>query len=87
MNFTGMAGATALSLDPETGELAVSFALPLAVADPESLSDAVAALVDAAETWRRNAIAFLDVDEESAVEEADGADADPLSGDPFFLRV
>ncbi len=85
-NFAA-AGATALSLDPETGELAVSVALPLAVADPESLSDAVAALVDAAETWRRNAIAFLDVDEESAVEEADGADADPLSGDPFFLRV
>ncbi len=80
-------GGTALSLDAETDELAVSTSLPLALADPDSLSAAVESLVNTAEEWRRNAVAFLDVDEEAALSEADDDDASPLSGDPGFLRV
>ncbi len=80
-------GGTALSLDAETDELSVSTSLPLALADPDSLSAAVEALVNMAEEWRRNAVAFLDVDEESAFTDAEDADANPLSGDSGFLRV
>ena len=77
----------ALSLDGETGELSVSTSLPLALADSDSLSDAVEALVNTAEEWRRNATAFLDVDEEAAFSDAEDADANPLTGDSGFLRV
>ncbi len=79
-------GATVLSLDAE-GELAVSTSLPLALADTDTLSDAVEALVDTAEEWRRNAVAFLDVDEEAALSDADNEDANPLSGSSDFIRV
>jgi hypothetical protein len=80
-------GGTALSLDAETDELAVSTSLPLALADPDALSAAVEALVNTAEEWRRNAVAFLDVDEESALLGDEDAAANPLSGDSGFLRV
>ena len=80
-------GGLALSLDAETDELAVSTSLPLALADQDSLSDAVEALVDTAEEWRRNAVAFLDVDEEAAISDAEDADANPFTGDSGFLRV
>ena len=80
-------GGTALSLDAETDELSVSTSLPLALADPDSLSAAVESLVNTAEEWRRNAVAFLEVDEEAAFSDAEAADANPLSGDPGFLRV
>ena len=80
-------GGTALSLDAETDELAVSTSLPLAIADLDSLSAAVEALVNTAEEWRRNAVAFLDVDEEAALAEADEEAASPLSGVPDFIRV
>ena len=79
-------GATALSLDAE-GELAASTSLPLALADPDTLSGAVEALVNTAEEWRRNAVAFLDVDEEAALSDAENADANPLSGSSGFIRV
>ncbi len=81
------AGELALSLDGETGELSVSTSLPLALADSDSLSEAVEALVNTAEEWRRNATAFLDVDEEAAFSDAEDADANPLTGDSGFLRV
>ena len=81
------AGGTALSLDAETDELSVSTSLPLALADPDSLSAAVESLVNTAEEWRRNAVAFLEVDEEAAFSDAEAADANPLSGDSGFLRV
>ena len=80
-------GGTALSLDAETDELSVSTSLPLALADPDSLSAAVESLVNTAEEWRRNAVAFLEVDEEAAFSDAEAADANPLSGDSGFLRV
>ena len=80
-------GGLALSVDAETDELAVSTSLPLALADRDSLSDAVEALVDTAEEWRRNAVAFLDVDEEAAISDAEDADANPFTGDSGFLRV
>ncbi len=80
-------GGTALSLDAETDELAVSTSLPLALADPDALSAAVETLVDTAEEWRRNAVAFLDVDEESALLGDEDAADNPLSGDSGFLRV
>ena len=85
-NFAA-AGELALSLDGETGELSVSTSLPLALADSDSLADAVEALVNTAEEWRRNAVAFLEVDEEAAFSDAEAADANPFSGDPGFLRV
>jgi len=85
-NFSA-AGATALSLDAETGELAVSTSLPLLQADPDSLSDTVETLVNAAEEWRRFAVAFLDVDEEAAIKASDDAAAAPISGNPDFIRV
>ena len=81
------AGELALSLDGETGELSVSTSLPLALADPDALSDAVESLVNTAEEWRRNAVAFLDVDEEAAITDAEDADANPFTGDSGFLRV
>ena len=80
-------GGTALSLDAETDELSVSTSLPLALADPDSLSAAVESLVNTAEEWRRNAVAFLDVDEESAFTDDEDADANPVSGDSGLLRV
>ena len=80
-------GGTALCVDAETDLLSVATSLPLAVADVDSLSAAVETLVDTAEEWRRNAVAFLDVDEEAALSEADDDDASPLSGDAGFLRV
>ncbi len=80
-------GGSALSLDAETGELSIATALPLALADPESLSAAVEALVNTAEEWRRNVVAFLDVDEEAAISDAEDADANPFTGDSGFLRV
>ena len=80
-------GGTALSLDAETDELSVSTSLPLALADPDSLSAAVESLVNTAEEWRRNAVAFLEVDEEAAFSDAEAADANPFSGDSGFLRV
>ena len=80
-------GGTALCLDAETDLLSVATSLPLAIADVDSLSAAVETLVNTAEEWRRNAVAFLDVDEEAAFSEADDDDASPLSGDPGFLRV
>ena len=85
-NFASM-GGMALSLDAETGEFFATASLPLALADTDTLSHAVEALVDTAEEWRRNAVAFLDVDEEAALSEADEADANPLSGVPDFIRV
>ena len=80
-------GGSALSLDAETGELFVATSLPFVQADPDTLSDAVESLVNVAEEWRYHAVAFLDVDEEAAIAKADEADANPLSGDPGFLRV
>ncbi len=80
-------GGTALSLDAETDELSVVTSLPLALADPDSLSAAVESLVNTAEEWRRNAVVFLEVDEEAAFSDAEAADANPLSGDSGFLRV
>lgn len=80
-------GGTALSLDAESGGLFATTALPLALADPDALSRAVEALVDTAEEWSRNATAFRDVDEEAALVEAENADANPLSGNPGYLRV
>ncbi len=80
-------GGSALSLDADTNELAATTSLPLALADPDSLSEAVEALVNTAEEWRRNEVIFLDVDEEAAVSDAEDADASPLSGGPGFLRV
>ena len=80
-------GGTALSLDAESGDLFATTALPLALADPDALSRAVEALVDTAEEWNRNATAFSDVDEEAALVEAENAEANPLSGNPGFLRV
>ncbi len=85
-NFAA-AGGSALSLDAETGDLFVSASLPLALADPDALSDAVESLVNTAEEWRRNAVAFLDVDEEAAISDAEDADANPFTGDSGFLRV
>lgn len=85
-NFAA-AGATALSLDAETGELFATTSLPLGIADPDALSDAVRTLVDTAEEWRRRAIAFLDVDEEAAITASGEADAAPISGDSGFIRV
>lgn len=85
-NFAA-AGATALSLDAETGELFATTSLPLGIADPDALSGAVRTLVDTAEEWRRRAIAFLDVDEEAAITASDEADAAPISGDSGFIRV
>ena len=80
-------GGTALCVDADTDLLSVATSLPLAIADVDSLSAAVETLVDTAEEWRRNAVAFLDVDEEAALSEADDDDASPLSGDAGFLRV
>ena len=80
-------GGTALCVDAETDELSVATSLPLALADPDALSAAVESLVNTAEEWRRNAVAFLEVDEEAAFSDAEAADANPLSGDPGFLRV
>ena len=80
-------GGMALCVDAETDLLSVATSLPLAIADVDSLSAAVETLVDTAEEWRRNAVAFLDVDEEAALSEADDDDASPLSGDAGFLRV
>ena len=80
-------GGTALCVDAETDELSVVTSLPLALADPDSLSAAVESLVNTAEEWRQNANAFLDVDEEAALAKADEEDSSPLSGDPGFLRV
>ena len=80
-------GETALSLDAEADELFATASLPLALADPDALSRAVEALVDAAGEWRRLATAFLDVDEEAALSKADDEDASPLSGIPDFIRV
>lgn len=80
-------GGTALSLDAEEGELFATSSLPLALADPDTLSRAVEALVDTAAQWRRLATAFLDVDEEAALLKADEEDASPLSGVPDFIRV
>lgn len=80
-------GRTALSLDAEAGELFATSSLPLALADPDTLSRAVEALVDTAAEWRRLATAFLDVDEEAALSKADEEDASPLSGVPDFIRV
>ena len=80
-------GATELSLDAETGDLFATTSLPLALADPDALSRAVEALVNTAEEWSRNATAFLDVDEEVELSEADDEDASPFSGNLEFLRV
>ena len=80
-------GGTALSLDAEADELFATSSLPLALADPDALSRAVEALVDAAGEWRRLATAFLDVDEEAALSRADDEEASPLSGVPDFIRV
>ena len=80
-------GGMAFCIDAETDELSVATSLPLALADSDSLSAAVEAIVNTAEEWRRNAVAFLDVDEEAALAEADEEDVSPLSGDPGFLRV
>ena len=80
-------GGPALSLDAEEGELFATSSLPLALADPDTLSRAVEALVDTAAQWRRLATAFLDVDEEAALSKADEEDASPLSGVPDFIRV
>ena len=80
-------GGTALCVDAETDELSVATSLPLALADPDALSAAVESLVNTAEEWRRNAVAFLEVDEEAAFSDAEAADANPFSGDPGFLRV
>ena len=80
-------GRTALVLDAEAGEFFATASLPLALADQDSLSHAVEALVDTAEEWRRLATAFLDVDEEAALSKADEEDASPLSGIPDFIRV
>ena len=85
-NYAAM-GGTALSLDAEAGELFATASLPLALADKESLSHAVEALVDTAEEWCRLATAFLDVDEEAALSKADDEDSSPLSGIPDFIRV
>ena len=81
------AGGTALCVDSETGDLFATASLPLALAGPERLSGAVETLVNTAEEWRRNALAFLDVDAEAALSEAENEDAAPLSGDPGFIRV
>ena len=80
-------GGMALCVDAGTDELSVATSLPLALADPGALSAAVESLVNTAEEWRRNAVAFLEVDEEAAFSDAEAADANPLSGDPGFLRV
>ena len=80
-------GGMALCVDAETDELSVATSLPLALADPDTLSAAVESLVNTAEEWRRNAVAFLEVDEEAAFSDAEAADANPLSGDSGFLRV
>ena len=80
-------GGMALCVDAETDELSVATSLPLALADPDTLSAAVESLVNTAEEWRRNAVAFLEVDEEAAFSDAEAADAHPLSGDPGFLCV
>ena len=80
-------GTTTLSLDSEEGELFVTTSLPLALASPDALSNAVEALVDTAEEWRQNATAFLDVDEEAALSKAEHDEADPLSGNHEFIRV
>ena len=85
-NFASL-GATALSLDAETGGLFATASLPLALADPDALSRAVEGFVDAAEEWSRYATAFLDVDDEAALARADDEDASPLSGVPDFIRV
>ena len=85
-NFVSL-GATALSLDAETGDLFATASLPLALADPDALSRAVEGFVDAAEEWSRYATAFLDVDDEAALARADDEDASPLSGVPDFIRV
>ncbi len=82
-----MFGGMALCVDAETDELSVAISLPLALADVDALSTAVEAIVNTAEEWRQNANAFLDVDEEAALAEADEEDVSPLSGDPGFLRV
>lgn len=50
-------------------------------------SAVIEGLVNTAEEWRRNATGFMDVDEEAATTEAEALDANPLSGDPGFLRV
>ena len=80
-------GGMALCVDAETDELSVATSRPLALADPDALSAAVESLVNTAEEWRRNAVAFLEVDEEAAFSDAEAADANPLSGDSGFLRV
>ena len=80
-------GGTALCVDAETDELSVATSLPLALADPDALSAAVESLVNTAEEWRRNVVAFLEVDEEAAFSDAEAADANPLSGDSGFLRL
>ena len=85
-NFVAV-GATALCLDADTGDLSMTASLPLAVADVDSLSAMIEELVNTAEEWRRNATGFMDVDEEAATTEAEALDANPLSGDPGFLRV
>ena len=81
-------GGVALSVDADTDELAATASLPLALADPDSLSDAVETLVNTAEEWRRNAAAFLAVDEEAEIADANNESASPpLSTDFGFLRV
>ena len=85
-NYAAM-GGTAISLDAESGELFATASLPLALADPDTLSRAVEDLVDTAAEWSRLATAFLDVDEEAALSKADEEDASPLSGVPDFIRV
>jgi hypothetical protein len=80
-------GGMALCVDAETDELSVATSLPLALADPDTLSAAVESLVNTAEEWCRTAVAFLEVDEEAAFSDAEAADANPLSGDLGFLRV
>ena len=84
-NFAAVGGA-ALCLDPDEGELSVTAALPLDLADVESLSGVVESLVNTAEEWRRNAIAFLDVDEEASMNESE-EDSGPLFGNSGFLRL
>ena len=85
-NFAA-AGGVALCVDAETDELSIATSLPLVLADADSLSAAVESLVNTAEEWCRNVVAFLDVDEEAAIAEEDEEGASPLIGDSGFLQV
>jgi hypothetical protein len=59
----------------------------LALADLDSLTAVLEALVDLAEIWREHAVAFAGVDDEIAQREIEEAALNPLLGNMNFIRV